>query len=129
MPTRGISSQSAVTGSHVSTVTREGSSKSERRVSAFSADDAFVKHEIRLQLWSAITPQGPCADRLAVCVKSEPGRNPASGKLRSHSPELSFPRGRVTKDSFQLQEFVQPGLTPFSAVARLFVASKTTPEV
>src|SRR5665811_391460 len=35
----------------------------------------------------------------------------------------------VTEDRFQFEEFFQPSLTPFSAVARLFEASKTASEV
>src|ERR1035441_6364677 len=38
-------------------------------------------------------------------------------------------RGRVSQNRLQFQEFFQPSLPPFSAVARLFEAPKTTSEV
>src|ERR1017187_7193273 len=40
-------------------------------------------------------------------------------------PRSSFRRGRVAKNSFQFQEFFEPGFSPFPSVARLFVPAKT----
>src|SRR5208283_718062 len=37
--------------------------------------------------------------------------------------------GRIAKDGFQLKEFLESGLAPLAAVTRLFVASKTAPEI
>ena len=44
-------------------------------------------------------------------------------------PGVSFFRGLVTEDGLQFKEFFEPGLTPFSAVPRLFVAAKATSKV
>src|SRR5580704_18664727 len=41
----------------------------------------------------------------------------------------SRPLGGISENRFQLEEFFKPGLSPFSTVARLLVASKTTREV
>ena len=38
-------------------------------------------------------------------------------------------RRRIAQNRFQFEKFFEPGLTPFSTVARLLEASKTTPEV
>jgi hypothetical protein len=44
-------------------------------------------------------------------------------------PAISFRTGGIPKDGFQFKEFFQASLTPFSAVARLLVASKATAEI
>ena len=57
-------------------------------------------------------------------------RQAINGRTRVlNSATISYSSGCVAQDGFQFKEFLKPSLAPFTAVARLFVASKTTGKI